>query len=151
MSFTELLGDPSFVQGVQYAEVDVLANDIKNLAGNNYQLLSLPPVGTYYIFPRIVVEFAVGGVAYVFADDLVLFNNGTPIAQMDGALIVSLVDQYLPINIVYDIDVPTQVVNQYPTAAAPSLGLELGTNGGNPTLGNGTLKFKIWYKIMTFG
>lgn len=140
--FKELLND---VDGLlfDYKEVDVSSTEI--LSCGSTPVVLLPATGAtnkYYDF-KIYVEYTAGTDAY---------SMGSPFAIQQGTT------NKMPFGLLGFATQNAIAIVQYSFATLtayyfyPNQDLVLTTlSGADPTLGNGTLKLKIYYKIKTFG
>lgn len=138
--------------GVDYTTevVEINSADILTLGASPVSLLPVPGAGNYYDIEKIIFEYTHVTTAYAVTDVLRL-NLATDWLYVSTGLITQS---------------SNQVVVMYPSGAfaedtgntaqalavATNAGLTLDTyDGTDPTLGDGTLKVIIRYKVRTFG
>lgn len=135
-----------------YTEVDITSSQILNMGSTPIELLPAPNTNEYYDINKIALEYTYGTVPYTLENDHLAFNNYSAyihktliIMQFNTAIIASNNSG----GLLDTIDTNLALQNQINGIGN---NVELTTyNSTNPTGGDGTLKAKIWYKIITFG
>ena len=131
---------------IMYKEVDITSGQLLACFDTSIEILPAPDAGTYYLFEAIL-EYSYGGTPYTGAYFSLLYD----------ALHYGLTDSDFIQNA--DTDAFMSVTNtikndQFMTRTTPEPVVFINNQDiavGNPTLGNGTMKVKIWYTINTFG
>lgn len=122
----------------QYTEIDISSAEILNLGTNPIELLPAPGVGKYYEHV-ISLEYTYNTSTYTpLRLEIVC---GGVVAVTDGGFLGALENRATVIsnsNIGESISLNTNVILR-------------GEGSSNPTNGDGTLKVKIWYRIVNFG
>jgi hypothetical protein len=137
----------SGTNGYSYIEVPLSSEQILELGSNPLAVLPAAGVNTYYQYVAIL-EFSVGEDLYTFENDYLNFSNSiiSPnliSGDVNSVVEVSSISSYL-INVSDEVS-----INEPKNLNEP---IFFFTNGGtNPTLGNGTILIKLWYKVRTFG
>lgn len=131
-----------------YKEVNLSSDDILTLRSIPIELLEIITGDRYYIIDTIAFEFTPGLTAY---------DGG-----FSSLLLISDVEQNQSITIssllISSLDYKQLVVNSFNASKIGVIALTLNQSGlyfttdsGDPSNGDGTLKVKIWYKIIVFG
>lgn len=120
------------------ASIDISSAEILALFTTPKQLVASPGAGKYVEIIASSAVFTSGGAAYATNTNLVLqYTGGTSRIAIDaGATLTSAADKIAPFNI-------------DGTEIKSNAALNATVQVGNPTGGNGTLKIKITYKIVT--
>lgn len=135
----------------QYTEVDISSAEILAMGTTPVELLPAPGVGEYYDIDKIIFEYNHNTSAYTVISELLI--SGLGLNGFDSYIWIAQSILSQGANVV-------TVIN--PNVHEGSSGSALGgnfvgtdsvefTSLNNPTDGDGTLKVKIWYRIMTFG
>lgn len=139
--------------GSEYTEaiVNLTSAQILSLGTSPVTLLAAPGVNKYYDIDKILVEYTHNSTAYTFGFPLYLYLVGGDWMLLPTSFITTATTKWTRLN-AWNTD------SYGPGNAAVCRGTELNKeltlntwNNTNPTLGNGTLRFKIYYKIVTFG
>jgi hypothetical protein len=103
----------------------------------------------YYEVDKVIIEFTNGSVEYSFANLLELDYSSNWYVSIEPTLITS---NEKKIYIIKDLNrhQSFEFIQTYPSSISYQ-GLWLGTQSGNPTGGDGTLRVKIYHKTITFG
>jgi hypothetical protein len=131
--------------------VDVTSAEILSLGTSAKELLPNPGAGKYYILDMVILEYTFGTTAYALNTNspiALLWNDtGDELARVSRFFTESTQNAQVVIQI-FNVDLAsTNEVTKTPSSA-----LILRTsNGFDPTLGNGTLRVKIYHKTITFG
>lgn len=137
-----------------YTEVDITSSQIKSMGSSPVELLPAPGANSYYDIDKIILEFTYAAPAYTSTD--ASFFIGTVDGNYVGAwfpktLITRTANRYTVMNGLS----PVNVVGSFCEYSEDELNLaiKLTTSSGsnNPASGNGTLKAKIYYRIVTIG
>lgn len=135
-----------------YTEVNISKAQIENMGSIPIELLPAPNTNEYYDINKIALEYTYGTVPYTLANDHITFNNYS--AYIHKTLIIvpfntAIIASNNSGGLLDTIDTNLALQNQINGIGN---NVQLTTyNGNNPTGGDGTLKAKIWYKIVTFG
>lgn len=146
-----LLSIPS-VSEWTYAEVNISKSQIENMGSTPIELLPALNTNEYYDINKIALEYTYGTVPYTLENDHLAFNNYS--AYIHKTLIIvpfntAIIASNNSGGLLDTIDTNLALQNQINGIGN---NVELTTyNNTNPTGGDGTLKAKIWYKIITFG
>jgi len=137
-----------------YIEVNITSAQILTLGSTPVSILSAPGANKYYEYYG-EAEYTHVSTAYTFANDLlgVLGENTYSGGLMHPGLINSAQNKVSQFTSSGPVD-GTTIVAEYYGSFAKELneGVVLTTlNGTEPTLGDGTILVKIWYKVRTFG
>jgi hypothetical protein len=145
----------SFPQLVGWSdlEMDISASQILSMGTNPIEILPAPGIGKYYIYHGIF-EFTFNSSQYIFGG-----TEGSPYiydSKYGGTVMSSLVGGLQNSITPFSNYTPNQTNAAELTATVTSQAINsaiyLSTwNAGNPTLGDGTLKLKLKYKICDFG
>ena len=136
-----------------YLEVDITDTQIKNI--NPFTPVELLPAigGSFYYEFKMLLEYTGGTTGYTIGT-----NEALALGQFDGGLTNNVTEtalSYLATNDIVDgvISVDDTVFNEGSLGKIiPGQNIALTTSGGStPTLGDGTIKAKIWYTIRAFG
>lgn len=127
--------------------VNIASSKILEMGDSPIELLPAAGVGKYYDIDKILIEFSAGSVDYSFetGDYLVVIGYGVFDAKLfeAGAIDFSFDPNGKEIS-------PSSIAvgqfNLINTAITLSVSSEI-----NPTLGNGTMRAKIYHKTVTFG
>jgi len=135
--------------GSDYTEtiVNISSAQILTMGTTPIELLPAAGVGNYYDVEKIVIEFSSGAVQYTTGTitDLTYVSSSGNIINTSVDLIQATD------NIVFMSTIPTYVLNQsYYVSKNESYSLTT-NDSTNPTLGNGTLRVKIYHKTIIFG
>ncbi len=122
-------------------ELTLVENNIDNLFSTPFELLPKAGAGNYYVvdFNKSVIEYNAGAIAYTLGGiQFIQLKQGSAIGNALPAILAAGTDE---------------VVGFYPTGTSFKLDekLTLSTTIENPKDGDGTLKVKLYYKIVTFG
>lgn len=133
--------------GLLYTEVDITSAEIKNIFSVPKDLLTTSGVGTYYDIVSLIFEYTHVTTPYTFANEYKLLYDTDEIAFISKSLTANSTNRVVSVQ-GFNANVgvggtlhSTHKLNTKVTLTAPS----------NPTIGNGTIKVKITYKIVTFG
>ena len=139
--------------GYTYTEVSVSSAEIKNLFAAPKQLLAAPGANTYYDIDKIAIEYTFVTTDYTVVEPLVIRDTDnylwtfiTETLISDGQSLYGVYREFF--NWAVDGNTPA---NPVLGVGAVNKGIELSTSTTSPTLGDGTLLVKIWYKVKTFG
>lgn len=133
--------------GEAYLEVNVSAAQIRAIGTTPIQLLPTLAAGKYYDF-KIITEYDYGTAAY---------NNGGTNYLVLSDNVSQVLSPLLNLNGITGnrVNISTHNSNNFEvliSSIIPANGVFLTTGAaGNPTVGDGTIKAKIWYTIRTFG
>jgi len=138
--------------GSDYTEtiVNISSAQILSMGTSPIELLPDPGLDKYYDIDKIVIEYTKGTTDYTTSPLAVFYGNF--IKQIKNTLSGDL-KQFAIIRDLYltDLDIP----NEYVTTRVgweQTGAVELSTfDNVNPTLGDGTLRVKIYHKTLTFG
>lgn len=139
--------------GYTYTEVAVSSAQILAMGSTPIELLAAPGADNYYEVDKVRLEYTHVTTGYTYTDEIVLQINSNAkfIKQILGTT-----NRWLVIS---DLN-GTEGVVSAPVGAdiIPSYGEQLNKglylntyNGTNPTLGDGTLRAIITYRVRTFG
>jgi hypothetical protein len=132
-----------------YIEVDISSAQILAL-NSAVELLPTSGVGNYYDIEKMIFEFSQGATDYAATADFQIFSNTSDyLVTMSRALITNT----------------DGIGNKAVKISLGQWNSESGTAGGGqvlnenldlfmspaPTLGDGTIKVKIWYSVRAFG
>lgn len=137
--------------GFVETEVNVSSAQILAMGVTPIELLPASGAGTYYVFDSIVLEYTHNTTAYTTATPALYFDgafygNVKPDLITSGLNLISI--SRTPTTDTF-VDTNTYVLLP---SVAQNTALTITTwDGLNPTLGDGTIKAKIKYKIETFG
>ena len=137
-----------------YIEVNITSAQILTLGSTPVSILSTPGANKYYEYYG-EAEYTHVSTAYTLANDLlgVLGENTYSGGLIHPGLINSARNQVSQFTSSGPVDGTTSGDEYYGSfAKQPNEGVVLATlNGTEPTLGDGTILVKIWYKVRTFG
>jgi hypothetical protein len=137
----------------EYTETIVNISSAQILAMGTTPIELLPAAGanSYYDINKVVLEYTYGNSAYAVTDDF-------QIKDSDGS-VVAVAPSYLLV-FTQDVAWTGSLRNQLNAVSSPTgynYGEAIILNSAytisctNPTLGDGTLRVKIYYKVITFG
>lgn len=135
-----------------YTEVVISSADILALGSFPKSLLPSAGIGKYYEC-KVILEFIPGSSLYTFINDFITLNlSNTYIVNINRSLIIGSSELVVTINdfAINSPDTVNGLVRRDPMAIGSFLQLTT-YNGTNPTVGNGTIRAKIWYNIRKFG
>jgi len=143
------------VDTLLYKEVFVASGKVLTLGSTPVSILSAPGANKYYEYYG-EVEYTHVSTAYTFANDLlgVLGENTYSGGLIHPGLIASAQNQVSQFTSSGPVDGTTSGGFDFygSFAKQPNEGVVLATlNATEPTLGDGTILVKIWYKVRTFG
>lgn len=136
-----------------YLEVDITDTQIKAI--NPFAPVELLPAlgGSFYYEFKMLLEYTAGTTGYTIGA-----SEAFALAQWDGGIADNITETALFWGATDDlvdgvIPIDDTVFNQGSLGKIiPGQSVVLTTSGGtSPTLGDGTIKAKIWYTIRTFG
>jgi len=137
-----------------YTEVTASSAEILAMGSSGIELLAAPGANKYYDIPKIHLEYTHNTTAYTLADP-VLYFYGAFMGNIDKEILttasskVILLDGNSSVKINAVEDIPYHIV---PDNGGINQPVQIYTWAGtNPTLGDGTILAKIWYKVKTFG
>ena len=145
--------DYATLGGYTYAEVAVSSADILAFGGFTPKtLLTTPAANQYYDISKVIIEFTEGNTTYTFGGthlrleysdigffiDPILITGG-----YDAAIVLDFNSRASETFEVNGLKLPI-----YPNYSSLILDTVFGSS---PTLGDGTMLVKIWYKVKTFG
>lgn len=117
-----------------YIEINVSSAELLTIFSSPVTILPAPGAGKYYDF-KIYAEYKYETVAYDITNVRLVDDNNTQISPA------------ISINQLSD-----QIVIHYGLFNASMVNSSVRLYGGsNPTVGDGTVKIKIWYNIVDFG
>ena len=135
--------------------VEVSSAQILAMGTTPIELLAAPGAGKYFDIDKVIIEYLHNGTAYTVPSSPTFYLDGAFDAYIDKIILTSASNSVATVNansrntitvgsgsgsvkIVYNRD----ILNS---------NLIMGTtNGDNPTLGNGTIRVKIYSKTVTF-
>jgi hypothetical protein len=129
--------------------VDITAAQILAMGTTPIELLPAAGANKYYDVEKIILEYTNNTTAYSLVDDFLRVTYSTLGYSIDKQVITAGMDTICITDSTYSISVGNQLFSQ---ALLPNASIELTTdNGTDPTLGDGTLRVKIYHKTVTFG
>lgn len=139
----------------EYTEVSVTNAEILAMGSTPVSILPAPGANSYYEYYG-VLESVYDTTAYTLAADLVgvLRENSYSGGLMAPGVITQSANAFAEFASNGPLDPTTSAAVDYYGAYRGELneGVVLTTlNGTDPTLGDGTILVKIWYKVKTFG
>ena len=139
--------------GFEYAEtiVNISSAQILAMGTTPIELLPAPGVGKYYDIDKITFEYTHNTTAYTYSSYLYVYG------QTEYGVVTSLITD--PNDKVWILrpngtTPPVDGVENYSFGYGEQLNnsVTIGTwDASNPTLGDGTLRVKVYYKTITFG
>lgn len=146
--------------GYTYTEVEVSSAEILALQSSPKSLLPVAGAGKYYDISQVILEYTHIATAYTTtAKDMLTVTDSN--SYRESLIDAVLLEETENIAVIIDLKDNINFYNQATTTYFASKNtsgytvlnndLILGYDGTNPTLGDGTLLVKIWYKIKTFG
>lgn len=136
----------------QYAEVNISSAEILAFDGTPVTLLAAPGVNKYYIIDAIILEYTHNTTAYTFSDYIAIRESGGDAIATIAGLITSGVNKVSVVKVDGTNLDTSPLLNGYFIASTLNSAVTLDSwGGGAATLGDGTIKVKIWYRVMTFG
>lgn len=137
--------------GEIYTEVDISFAEILTMGTSRVELLPTPSAGNYYDVKKIIFEYNFKTIPYALVDDWIQ-TFGCDNIFMPKGLIESSFSRYAIGSSDGSGFIDSLENIKYSNVTIPAVNLELGTYAdNNPTAGDGTIKVKIWYSIVTFG
>jgi hypothetical protein len=134
-----------------YIEVPISSAEILDLGTTPKLLLATLGAGLYYDVDKISFEFTEGSTSYTLTDPY-LNLIGLPTAQIQSGLITGGVDNIAIVRGGTSNYCDTTETASYMGLDSMGAEIKIGTwNNSNPTLGDGTILVKIWYKVHTLG
>jgi hypothetical protein len=140
--------------GSDYTEtiVDISSAQILAMGDTPVELLAAPTAGTYYEYYGFL-EYSHNTTAYTFNDQIVIGNSSTyGGCYCHSSLITNSANRVFQFDSTPEGQEPQgvslNVAYPIPTGEAVKI---FTYNGNNPTLGDGTLRVKIYHKTITFG
>lgn len=140
---------------LRYTEVNISSASLLDIDNNNISLLTTLGTGSYYDLDRIIFEFSKGTASYTWTNDYFIINapSGSQTyfdinlitSGQTGAIIIKDFNSEMPTGEEFTTN---RRINVNGTNSDISI---YSFNGTAPTVGNGTIKAKIWYYIRTFG
>ena len=156
LSIAEMDGNLDYLNNVDtYLEVDISKEQILAMA-SEIEILPALPANSYYTFSNVIIEYTAGATPYTFTSDWLYLWS----AQVDefplvaSSMLASANNQAVELG--NSGGAILQVALSWTEAQARDMtsidSLRLSSfNGSNPTLGDGTMKVKLWYTVRTFG
>lgn len=133
--------------GFESIEINLSSSQILNLFTSPVELLPAPGAGKYYVWKGFV-EYTHVSTAYKLPSGYLKISNSAPYSKrgtaIDGNLIKETYSQITTFNSETTIG---DVVSSNPL----NNGVSILSSNENPTLGNGTIKIKLDYKVISFG
>lgn len=153
-NFKEETGISSLTSDIyNYLEVPVSSAEILDMGTTPIELLAAPGADNYYEVDKVRLEYTHVTTGYTYTDEIVLQINSNSkfIKQILGTTNTWLVISDLNgTEGVVSAPVGADIIPSY--GEQLNKGLYLNTyNGTNPTLGDGTLRAIITYRVRTFG
>lgn len=151
--FDDNAGDTHYYQAYRYAEVDLTDLEIKTLVSVGKEILPTPGINKYYAVSAWSLEFTEGTTPYTIAARQSILLGTFQYANIDaGTLLGSGTDRVVSGTEFGGgtLDGATGFTNMLSSPVNQPIYISA-IIGGDPTLGDGTLKVKIWYQIRTFG
>lgn len=138
--------------GYNYIEVNVSSSEFLNCGDNPIELLPAPlNPNSYYDF-YMNMEYEGGSSGYTFASGLVIRHGATQAAMISPSSFGKNVRWGIPIRPFLSTDVSGTFSLIKPYSPHLNQAVTLGTaNLSNPTDGNGSILFKIWFKVRNMG
>lgn len=136
--------------GYTYTEVAVSSAEILTLGTVGKELLPAAGPNNYYDIAEMVLEYTHVTTGYTIGSQLAVYGTSQTYAVLEETLITTGADLVTYFRGAQ----PTSVATTTPFLynEEPNANVTLFTvSGANPTLGDGTLLVKIWYKVRTFG
>ncbi len=140
--------------GSGYTEtiVNISSAQILAMGDTPIELLAAPTAGTYYEYYGFL-EYSHNTTAYTFNDQIVIGNSSTyGGCYCHSSLITNSANRVFQFDSTPEGQEPQgvslNVAYPIPTGEAVKI---FTYNGNNPTLGDGTLRVKIYHKTITFG
>ena len=140
--------------GSLYSETTISSANI--LALDNVQLLTNAPANGYYDVEKIIFEFNYGTTQYsISTPNALVLEQGSDMGLVSDNLITAAKDKIVILSSFnpYNEDVDGAADNQN-TAVPFDKGSTLNLywySGGTPSVGDGTILVKVWYKVRTIG
>lgn len=129
--------------------VDITSAQILAMGSTPIELLPAAGAGKYYDVEKIILEYTHSTTAYSLVDDFLRVTYSTLGYSIDKQVITAGLDVICIADSTYSISVGNQLFSQ---ALLPNASVDLTTdNGGNPTLGDGTIRAIVTYTLRTFG
>lgn len=132
--------------------VNISSAQILAMGSSPVELLPAPGAGKYYDIDKVILEYTHVTTAYSATDEYVDFNYGNlPFCSLTSLIGISSNNAQIVNSLVnnYDsITVGGLVVINTPINQSVIFGT---LSGNDPTLGDGTLRVKIYHKTITFG
>jgi len=138
-------------ESLTYTEVAISSAQILDLGNTPIELLPNADANKYYEIQKFILEFTELTTPYTFNDAINIYGINS-YAYLTESILTSGTSNVTVINN-YGSDIATyvdtlNVVNRQGLGG----GIQISTyNGTNPTLGDGTILVKIWYRVRTFG
>jgi hypothetical protein len=131
----------------QSITINISSSQILNLKSQPIELLPPPGDNKYYIWEGNI-EYTYGTIGYKLVSGYLLISNSTPNnkrgSNIDGNLIRESVNQIASFSSYTDKDDSN-------VGVPLNVGVSISSTIENPTNGDGTLKIKLNYKVITFG
>lgn len=132
------------LDGTIYTEVSISSAQIKAMGTTPIELLPAPGAGSYLEIDKCILEYTAGATAYVFgiASNFGVRLGGSTVGSEYGVGTLGNTSDNIMI---------------FSTSHSPSTYLEnrslviTNEDSDDPTLGDGTILAKIWYKVRTLG
>ena len=134
---------------LQYTEVAVSSAEILAMGSTPVSILPAAGVGKYYEW-NMLLEYNHVSTAYTISD-LYLYLDA-PFVLIGKSLISSAGNKYVHMssNSVDSSESTAGVAYKFPSTLNQPVNLST-YDSNDPTLGDGTILVKIWYKVKTFG
>mgnify|MGYP003669847047 CR=1 FL=1 len=155
LSISEMDGNLDYCSPGTYLEVDIPmgvagVSGILGMGTVPIELLPALATGNYYQFV-ITLEYTHNITSYTNVSSYLYID--APYQIFNESLIGNNLNRVITLNseVPDAIDTVENITFKYPTVPTPKA-VSLGTyDSADPTLGDGTLKAKIWYTVRTFG
>jgi hypothetical protein len=119
-----------------YTAITVTSAEILSIQTSQVPLLPTPPINTYYDY-KVFLEYNYGTSPYTVPGNIRLHNSLS--VPVGGSININAFTNNI-------------VTFGYPNTNLLNEGIFLGTSSlSNPTGGDGTIKVKLYYNIVTFG
>ena len=136
--------------GYTYTEVEVSSAQILAMGSTPIELLPAPGANSYYLTDNVILEYTHNTTAYTMAATDYVVVSGAQQMSAEKTILTSTNNVQTVMKSSDGIDSVNDV--NFSWVEGFNIPLELyGWDGSNPTLGDGTLLVKIWYKEKTFG
>ena len=137
--------------GSDYTEaiVNISSAQILSLGSSPVELLPAAGINNYYEIEKVILEYTHVSTAYNFGFPLFVYSNQGEYAAFTG-LIQNAQNKFVKLtafNTTYG-----STYNAITNSNSLNEKVTLNTwNNNNPSLGDGTIRVKIYYKVITFG